>query len=67
MFVNESGKITQKASYFHNEFTDCYCVIGTTMSAMDIADLEERFESPDLLEEVDMPSYITADYSGAEW
>lgn len=60
-------KITQSAKYFYNEYIDMYCIIGTTYSAQDFRDLEGLFEIPDLLEEVEMPEYITPDYDESEW
>ncbi len=60
-------KIAHSAEYFYNEYIDMYCIIGTTYSAQDFRDLEDLYESPDLLEEVEMPEYITPDYDGAEW
>ena len=32
-----------------------------------LCDIEECFDSADLLEEIEMPEYITEDYNGAEW
>lgn len=67
MMINEQNKYTEKAEYFYNEYEDMYCVIGTTISTQTLADLEELFESEDLLCEVDMPEYITEGYDRATW
>ena len=67
MFVNTDCKYSTHAMYFFNEYTEMCCVIGSTQAAEDLADLMERFASADLLEEVEMPDYITADYDGEEW
>ena len=37
------------------------------MSAAALCDIEGRFASADLLEEIEMPEYITEDYNGTEW
>lgn len=67
MYVNQDGKYTESAKYFYNDYTDTFCVVGTTMSAAAIYDLEQLFTSPGLLEEIEMPEYITEDYNGPEW
>ena len=67
MFVNEDNKYCSPAEYFWNSYIDMYCVIDTTISMEYLDDLVERFESPDLLIEVEMPDYITEDYEGAVW
>lgn len=67
MMINMNNKICEAAEYFYNEYIDMYCIVGTTYSAQDLRDLEEMFESVDLLKEVEMPEYITEDYDDAEW
>lgn len=67
MYVNENNKFTESAEYFYNEYADMYCVVGTTISAEYLDDLEAMFETADLLVEVEMPDYITEDYDGCEW
>lgn len=67
MYVNQEGKYTESAKYFYNDYTDAFCVVGTTLSASAICDLEQLFASADLLEEIEMPEYITEDYNGTEW
>lgn len=67
MFVNQDSKYSSAAEFFHNEYNDLYCVVGTTISMQYLDELEDLFESPDLLTEIPMPDYITADYDGAEW
>lgn len=67
MFVNQDNKYASAAEYFYNEYNELYCVVGTTICMQYLDELEELFESPDLLTEVTMPDYITADYDGTEW
>ena len=55
MYVNQEGKYTESAKYFYNDYTDEFCVVGTTMSAAALCDIEGRFASADLLEEIEMP------------
>lgn len=67
MYVNENNKYTDHAEYFYNEYIEMYCVIGTTIAMESQFDIQELFESPDLLTEVEMPEYITEDYDEPEW
>lgn len=67
MYVNENNKYTSAAEYFYNSYIDLYCIVGTTFAMETVSDLEDLFESADLLTEVEMPDYITEDYDGAEW
>ena len=67
MYVNEKNKITTEEEYFYNKFTGDFCVIGTTISTQGLCDLEELFESPELMKEVPMPDYITEDYDKPTW
>lgn len=54
-------KITTAAEYYYNEYIDMYCVAGTTYCNEDFAELASWWESADLLTEIPMPDYITAD------
>nr|DAH12482.1 MAG TPA: hypothetical protein [Caudoviricetes sp.] len=68
MYINcETNKYIDSAEYFFNPYIDMYCIIGTTYATETLAELEEMFESSDLLTEVPMPDYITEDYDGTEW
>lgn len=68
MYVNEENKYTSEAEYYFNSHIDMWCVVDTTISMGDLDELKDLWESPDLLEEVPMPDYITgADYDGPTW
>ena len=67
MYVNENNKYTDRAEYFYNEYIEMYCVIGTTIAMESLFDIQDLFESPELLTEVEMPEYITEDYDEPEW
>ena len=67
MFINQDNKYTEHAEYFYNEFIELYCIIGTTIAMETVYELEQIFESPDLLTRVPMPDYITEDYDEASW
>ena len=67
MMINKNNKFSEAAEYFYNTYIDMYCIIGTTFSAEDLSDLQDMFESADLLKKVEMPEYITEDYDEPEW
>lgn len=67
MMTNMDNEYVSKAEYFYNKYIGMYCIIGTTYSSESLSDLEEMFESSDLLEETEMPDYITEDYEGPTW
>ena len=68
MYINcETNKYIDNAEYYYNPYISMYCIVGTTYAMETVAELEEMFESPDLLTEVPTPDYITGDYDGTEW
>ena len=68
MYINcENNKYVDNAEYYYNPYINMYCIIGTAYAMETVTEMEEMFESPDLLTEVAMPDYITEDYDGTEW
>ena len=61
MFFDESGKFSSPAEYYYNDFIGMYCIVGTTNCNEDLDELKRYFVSDDLLTEITMPDYITAD------
>lgn len=62
------GKKSTPAEYYYNNYIGMYCIVGTTLCNEDFDELAELWESPDLLTEIPMPSYVTsADYDEPSW
>lgn len=67
MYINcETNKYINKAEYYYDTYTDMYRILDTPIAIQTLAELEEMFESPDLLTEVPMPDEVIEYYESLE-